>query len=171
MKNNQYIIKGLSQREVRIIAWLEFYKKYYFYSKDIAHFFTSKNTLYSGIQKLLDKKRIIKLNQNKYYLVPIKAKSGSWSEHPFIIIDQICNGENYYINGWSSANYWNLSEQIPSTYDVYATNKQGKKTILNTKIVFHRIRKINKSKSITKKIKGHNFIIMDRKNSARWLKS
>jgi len=170
-QENSRIMKGLSQREVEIIAWLEFYKKYFFSSKDIKHFFKGKNTLYKGIQKLLSKRRIIKLNQNKYYLIPIKAKSGSWSEHPFIIIDEICHSENYYINGWASANYWHLTEQIPSTYDVYTTNRQGMKIILNTRIIFHRVRKIDKSKIIIRKIKDHNFIIMDKKNSKKWLKS
>ena len=167
-KNNQNM-KGLSQREVEIIAWLEFYQKYFFTSEDIRQFFNSKNTLYRGVQKLLMKKRIIKLNQNKYYLVPIKAKSGSWSEHPFIIIDEACNGENYYINGWASANYWHLTEQVPSIYDVYTANRQGKRIILNTRITFHRVRKIDKRGIAIKKIKDHNFTIMNKRSSKKWL--
>ena len=164
-------IKGLSKREVEIIAWLEFYKKYFFHTKDIEGFFKTKGTLYRGIQNLLAKRRIIKLNQNKYYLVPIRAKSGSWSEHPFIIIDELCNGKDYYINGWASASYWHLTDQIPSAFEVYVTNRQGIKTLLNTRIIFHRVRKIDKSKIITKKIADHDFIIMDRKNSAKWIQS
>jgi len=164
------IINGLSAREVKMIAWLEFYKKYFFSSKDIAQFFKGKSTLYRGIQKLLKKKRIIKINQNRYYLIPIKAKSGSWSEHPFIIIDEICNGEKYYINGWASANYWHLTDQVPSAYDVYTTNRQGVKIILNTKIIFHRARKIDKSKIVTKKIKEHNFTIINKNGSKKWLR-
>ena len=167
-KNNK-IIKGLSEREVKIIAWLEFYKKYFFSSKDIEQFFKGKNILYRGIQKLLSKKRIIKINQNRYYLVPIKAKSGSWSEHPFVIIDEICNGEKYYINGYASANYWHLTDQVPSSYDVYTTNRQGIKIILNTRIIFHRVRNIDKSKNVIKKIKEHNFTIMNKKESKKWL--
>lgn len=163
-------IKGLSKREVEIIAWLEFYKKYFFASKDISQFFKTKNTSYRGIQKLMAKRRIIKLNQNRYYLVPIKAKSGSWSEHPFIIIDEMCNSQGYYINGWASANYWHLTDQIPMAYEVYAPNKQGIKTILNTRIIFHRIKKVDKSKIVARKIGDHNFIIMDKKHSAKWMK-
>ncbi len=162
-------IKGLSRREVEIIAWLEFYKKYFFTSKEVTKFFKNKNTLYRGIQKLLSKKRIIKLNQNKYYLVPIKAKSGSWSEHPFIIIDEMCNGKDYYINGWASANYWDLTDQVPMAYEVYASKKQGVSTVLNTKIIFHRIRKIDQFKTITRKIGGHPFIIMNKKYSKKWI--
>jgi predicted transcriptional regulator of viral defense system len=164
-------IKGLSPREVKLIAWLEFYQKYFFSSKDIKHFFINKATLYKGIKKLLQKKRIIKLAQNRYYLVPIKAKSGIWSEHPFIVIDEIFNLEVYYIGGWSAANYWKLTDQVPSWIDVFSTAKQGRKEVLNIKIIFHRVRKIDKSKYILKKIKGHEFKILSKKESARWMKS
>ena len=171
IKNSKKKIMPLSQKEVEIIAWLEFYQKYFFTSKEIKQFFRDKSQRYNTIKNLLKKKRIIKINQDKYYLVPIKAKSGSWSEHPFVIIDEICNGENYYINGWASANYWRLTDQIPSAYDVYTTNRQGIKIILNTKMIFHRAKEINKSKIVIKKIKGHEFIIMNKKNSKKWMKS
>ena len=36
-------IRGLSQREVEIMAWLEFYQKYFFKSKEIKQFFSNKN--------------------------------------------------------------------------------------------------------------------------------
>ena len=169
--NNERKLKPLSQKEVEIIAWLEFYQKSFFTIKDIEQFFKNKFQRYNTIKHLLKKNRIIKLNKEKYYLVPIKAKSGSWSEHPYIIIDEVCNGENYYINGWASANYWHLTDQIPSRFDVYTTNRQGIKTILNTKMVFHRAKKIDKSKITIKKIKEHYFAIMNKKYSKKWLKS
>lgn len=164
-------IKGLSPREVKIIAWLEFYQKYFFTSKDIKHFFTNKGTLYKGIKKLVQKKRIIKINKNKYYLITIKAKSGAWTEHPFIIVDEICNSGEYYLGGWTSANYWKLTDQIPFTIEVFATNKQGKVNVLNTKIFFHRIRKIDKSKYVIKKMGGHEFKILNKKESKKWMRS
>jgi hypothetical protein len=83
----------------------------------------------------------------------------------------MCNGKEYYINGWASANYWHLTDQIPSVYDVYTPNKQGTKIILNTRITFHRIRKIDASKVTTKKIAEHTFIILNKNNSAKWIKS
>lgn len=163
-------IKGLSSREVKIIAWLEFYQKYFFYSKDIEKFFNNKNTLYRGIQKLLAKKRIIKINQNKYYLVPIKAKSGSWVEYDFILADEICNSGEYYIGGWSAANYWRLTDQIPFWTDVFTLNRRGRKIILNSKLIFHELKKIDKSKYVIRKIKGHEFKILTRRESKKWLK-
>ena len=79
-------IAGLSSKEVSIISWLEFYQKYFFTSKDIAFFFDNKRAIYRIIEKLLRKKRMIKLNKNKYYLIPIKARTGKWSEHEFKIL-------------------------------------------------------------------------------------
>ena len=164
-------IKGLSQKEVQVIAWLEFYQKYFFTSREIQSFFKTKAMLYNFIKRLVKKKRIIKLNQNKYYLVPMKAKSGAWIPHEFIIIDEICNSEDYYIGGWTSTNYWRLTDQIPSTLEVFTTNKQGNINILNTKVKFHRVRDINKTKYILKKIAGHEFKILNKKESKKWLKS
>lgn len=163
-------IRGLSSKEVKIIAWLEFYQTYFFTTENIKQFFSSKNTLYRGVQKLLSKKRIIKLNQNKYYLIPIKAKSGGWAEEDFIIIDEICNSGEYYIGGWSAANHWRLTDQIPFWHDVFTTNKRGRKKILNIGIIFHQIRKIEKSKYTIEKIKEHEFKILNKRETKKWMK-
>jgi predicted transcriptional regulator of viral defense system len=163
-------IAGLSSKEVSVISWLEFYQKYFFISKDIRFFFTNKRALYRTIEKLLKKKRIIKLNKNKYYLIPMKARTGKWSEHEFIMVDEIFNSGEYYIGGWTSANYWRLTDQIPSWIDVYSKNKQGKKILGNMKIIFHRIRKINKDKYTIKRIKGHDFKILNKRESKKWMK-
>src|SRR3989338_164732 len=102
-------MKGLSKKEVEIVSWLEFNKKYFFATAYIARFSRDKTQRYNIIKNLLKKRRIAKLNREKYYLVPIKAKSGSWSEHPFIIADESCDGAGYFIGGWSAAKYWKLT--------------------------------------------------------------
>lgn len=163
-------IAGLSSKEVSIISWLEFYQKYFFTSEDIKFSFDNKRALYRVIGKLLKKKRIIKLNQNKYYLIPIKARTGKWSEHEFIMVDEICNSGEYYIGGWTAANYWRLTDQIPAWTDVYTKNKQGKKIIGNTRIIFHRVRNVDKDKYIIKKIKSHEFKILKKWETKKWLK-
>ena len=163
-------IAGLSSKEVSIISWLEFYQKYFFTSKDISFFFNNKRALYRIIQKLLRKKRIMKLNENKYYLIPIKARTGKWSEPEFIMVDELCNSGEYYIGGWTAANYWRLTDQIPAWVEVYTKNKQGKKIIGNTRIIFHRIRKVDKDKYIIKTIKGHEFKILKKGETKKWLK-
>ena len=165
------MIKGLSKKEIEIISWLEFDQKYFFTSKDIDGF--SKNTTqrYNIIKNLLKKRRAVKLNKTKYYLIPIKAKSGSWSEHPFIITDESCNSKDYFIGGWSSANYWKITDQVPMKVDVFTTRRQGNLQVLNTKIVFHRTTKKMIENSVIQKIGQHEFRILNKEETKKWMKS
>lgn len=170
MMSNNLEIKGLSKRETEIVAWLEFYQKYYFVMKDINHFFKSKSQRYNTIKNLLKKKRIVKLNKEKYYLIPIKAKSGGWTEEGFILADEIMNGKDYYVGGWSAANYYRLTDQIPFWIEVYSTKRQGRKKILNTGFMFRRTSKRLLKETTKKKIKNHQFIILNKKEAKRWMK-
>ena len=106
-------MKGLSAREVAIAAWLEFRQRYFFTGRDIARFTKTRTRQYNTIKSLVRKRRVVKLNRTKYYLVPIRAAGGRWSEHPFIIADEMCNGTDYFIGGWSAASYWGLPRQGP----------------------------------------------------------
>ena len=169
-ENSKKKIKSLSQKEVEIIAWLEFYKKYFFSSKDIEHFFRDKSQRYNTIKSLLKKKRIVKLNNGKYYLIPIKARTGGWAEDPFILADEIFNGNDYFIGGWSAANYWKLTSQIPFSIEVFTTKRQGKKTILNTKFIFRRTTHEKIKKAVIKKINKHTFLIMNKRQMKKWMK-
>lgn len=164
-------MKGLSKKEIEIVSWLEFNKRYFFSSADIDRFSKNKTQRYNIIKNLLKKGRIVKLNRKKYYLVPIKAKSGSWTEYPFIVADEICDGKDYFIGGWSAANYWKLTDQIPMQVDVYTTKKQGKKKILNKRFVFHRTTKKRLDSAVKGKIGDHIFFIQNRKDSKKWIKS
>ena len=170
MTINAKLVKKLSEREGEIISCLEFDKKHFFKSSDINHFFKRKSQRYNFIKKLLKKRRIVKLNQNKYYLIPMKAKSG-WSEHPYIVIDEILNGHNYFINGWREANYWRLTEQIAMTEEVYTTKKRGEMKVLNIPIKFyHTTEKKIKEKSTIRTIQNHQFRIIKKEESRRWLR-
>lgn len=164
-------MKGLSKKEIEIISSLEFDKKYFFLSEEVDKFSESKTQRYNIIKNLLKKGRIVKLNRRKYYLVPIKAKSGSWSEYPFMVADEIFNGEGYFIGGWSAANYWKLTDQIPMQVDIYTTKRQGKKRILNNRFVFHRTTEKRIKSAIRKKIGNHDFIIQNRRESKKWIRS
>lgn len=164
-------MQGLSKKEIEIISWLEFHKKYFFTSTDIDRFASNKTQRYNIIKNLLKKKRIVKINRSKYYLVPIKAKSGAWAEHPFIIVDEICNGKDYFIGGYAAANYWRLTDQIPMRTDVYTTRRQGIIKILSTRIIFHRTTKKRiEENSTIKEIQGHTFRIINKKESKKWVK-
>lgn len=164
-------MKGISKKEIKVIADLEFQKKYYFTTDNIKNHFKNKKQMINTVYTLRKKARIIKLNRNKYFLVPIKARHGKWTDNEMIIADEICNSKDYFIGGWAAANYWQLTEQIPMQVDIYTTRRQGKTNILNTRFVFHRTTKKNIEKAVKRKIREHNFRIMSRENSKKWMKS
>lgn len=153
-----------------MVSYLEFKKKYYFTTGDIRKYFDNQKQMINIIYQLKKKGRIIKLNKEKYFLVPIKATSGKWTDHPFIIVDEIMNGKGYYIGGWSAANYWQLTEQVPMRIDVYTTKKPRKMNVLNTRIVFHKARKKAVDEAVTERIGEHNFRIKDKEKAKKWIK-
>ncbi len=165
-------MEGISKKEIEIISRLEFDRRYFFKAGDIDQHVKNKTQRYNMIKNLLKKKRIIKINRKKYYLIPIKAKSGSWAEHPFVIIDEVCDGKDYFIGGWSAANYWRFTDQIPFTHSVFTTRRQGEFRILNTRIFFHRTtsQRIEKE-STSRKVENHTFKILKKKESEKWMKS
>ncbi len=162
-------MKGLSDKEMEIVSYLEFEKRYFFTREDIASFLPSYNQMRHTLHKLIKKGRGISLNRNKYYLVPIKAKSGKWSEDPFILIDEVMNGKDYFIGGWASANYWKLTEQIPMKIEVFTTKRQGIKKYLGTTIIFKRttLKRINAA--VIQEINGHTFRMQSKEESKKWL--
>ncbi len=170
---------GLSKKETEVIADLEFQEKYFFVKEDIEKHFLDKKQMSNTLHLLKKKKRIIKLNRSKYYLIPIKARNGKWSVHPFRIIDEIMNGKDYFIGGWAAGNFWQLTDQIPMKYEVYTTRRQGTITVLNTTIIFKRTTKKNLEKTnimdsyIDKRgyIRPITFKILSKEESAKWLKS
>jgi len=164
-------MRGLSKKEIEIISNLEFNRKYFFTSKDIDQFARNKTHRYNIIKNLVKKKRIVKINKIKYYLIPIKAKSGSWIEHSFILADEICNGNDYFIGGWSAAHYYRLTDQIPMWIQIYTTKRQGKTKILNSKFIFHRTTKKRIERSIKKTIQKHIFKIQNKRDTKKWMKS
>jgi len=163
-------IKGLSSKETEIIAWLESYKKYFFTIEDIKHFFKNKKQRYNIIQRLLRKKRIVKINREKYYLIPIKARSGGWAEDPFIIADEIFNGKDYFIGGWAAANHFHLTDQIPFWIEVFSTKRYGRKKIFNTGFIFRRTTPNKIEKAIIKEINKHSYRIMNKREMKKWMK-
>ena len=164
-------MKGLSKQEIKVIAELEFYQKYYFTKEDIKHHFIEEKNIKDFIYHLQKKGRIFRINRKKYYLVPIKAKSGKWTDHPFIIADQMCDSKDYFIGGWAAANYWHLTEQVPMQADVYTTRRQGKVQILNNRIVFHRTSKKRIARAVLEKIMDKTFRILSKEEAKEWMKS
>ena len=164
-------MESLSKKEVELIADLEFQKKYYFTTGDIKKHFSDKKQLTNTLYRLRKKERILKLNQKKYYLVPIKARYGKWVDNPLIVADEMCNGKNYVIGGWYAAYYWKLTDQIPMQVDIYTTKKQGRMNVLNKRFVFHRTTTKKVERAVIKTIENHNFRITTKNESQQWMKS
>jgi len=163
-------MKSLSKKEIEVISNLEFDKKYFFTRNDIKQYFKKEQQVTDFIFGLKKKGRILKINRTKYYLIPIKAKSGKWAEHPLIIADEICNGKDYLIGGWAAAYYWKLTDQISMQFDIYTTRRQGRYRLMNTRFVFHRTTKQKIKNSIKREIEGHQFYILNKKDVKTWLK-
>ena len=160
-------IKGLSDKEIQIVSYLELEGRRFFTKPDIGHFFKSRQNLNWQLHKLKSKGRVIRINKNKYYLIPIQAHTG-WAEHPFIVADELFNGKNYYIGGKTAANYWGWIDQLPAVVDVFSASKQGTKKILGTVFKFRRVRKMEKA--VKRKMKdGHEFWIAGKQESKQWI--
>ncbi len=164
-------MKGLSAKELELVSSLEFDQKYFFTTVDIDAFAKNKTQRYNLIKNLVKKKRIIKLNKSKYFLIPIKAKTGGWSEHPLIVIDEMMNRKNYFVGGWAAANYWRLTDQIPFQYDVYTTKRQGQITLFHARIIFHRTSKKRIANSTVEAINNHPFRIAPQSEMKTWIQS
>lgn len=158
--------RGISNKELTVISYLELEGKRFFSRNDIKKFFKSNGDMNFYIYKLKSKGRIEKINKNKYYLIPIEAHMG-WTEHPFIVADEMFNGKEYYIGGKAAANYWGLIDQLPAVIDVFSKKKQGIKKILGTAFKFRRIRKM--AKVVKRKINDHEFWIATRGVSKKWI--
>ena len=102
-------------------------------------------------------------------MVPIKARSGGWSEHPFILVDEICDGGEYFLGGYAAANYWRLTEQVPMQMDVYTTRKQGTMRIMNNRLVFHRTTKKRLQQAVERKIGEHPFRVLNKEEAKKWI--
>ena len=164
-------MKGLSKLELQVIADLEFRKKYYFTREHIATHFANKRQMTDTLYRLHKKGRIVPLNKNKYCLVPIKARTGKWTENSFVLGDELFDGRDYFIGGWAAVHYWKLTNQMPMQIDIYTTRRQGKKNILTTRFVFHRTTQKKISKAIEQRIDEHPFLVLSKKDAERWMKS
>jgi predicted transcriptional regulator of viral defense system len=159
-------IRGLSDKEIKVVSFLELEEKRFFYRNDIRSFFKSDTDTRKYISSLKRKCRIVRINRDKYYLVPIQAQAG-WAEHPFIVADEIFNGRDYYVGGKAAAHYWGLIDQLPSVIDVFSTKKQGSKTILGTRFRFRRVRRLGVR--VKRAVAGHSFMVASQKESRRWI--
>ncbi len=161
--------QSLSQKELGFISKLELEEKYFFTRDEIRATFTSDNEMNVYLHRLRKKGRIVKLNQSKYFLIPVKAVGSKWSEHPFILVDEIMNGTDYCIVGKAAAHYWKLIDQIPFEIEVYSTKKHGIVEMFRVRLNFKRRRVKNFPKHVERKVHGHRCIIATKKEAHQWI--
>ncbi len=159
----------ISKKEIEFISNLEFDRKYFFTRNDIRKYFTSDQELGVYLHRLRKKGRIEKINRSKYFLIPIRALKGNWTEHPFVIADEIFDGKDYFIAGKSAAHYWHLIDQIPFVIEVFTPNRQGTRKILGVDFKFIRIPRSKKVKTVVKEINNHKFVIATKEESKKWI--
>ncbi len=157
---------GVSRKEMEVFSYLELEGKRFFNRDDIMQFFSSENEMNVYIHRMKKKGRIVKINADKYYILPVQARNGKWSEHPYIIIDEMCNAKGYCIGGKSAANYNGQSDHIPVEIEVFSRSRQGKKEVLGTEIRFRRVRKM--PRCVKKTVMGHDFTILSKEESIKW---
>lgn len=158
--------KGLSEKELRFISKLELKQKYFFTRDDIKDNFKTKNEMNVYLHRLKRKGRIKKMNKAKYFLIPVKAVNTKWAEHPFIIIDEIMNNQDYCIAGKAAAYYHKLVEQVPAEFDVYNKRIHKKLEIFHARINFKKKRKLPEREERT--IYNHKFIVATKKEAKKW---
>jgi predicted transcriptional regulator of viral defense system len=163
-------MESLSKKELEFISELEFKEKYYFQKNEVISHFVNDIQLRNTIYRLKKKGRILNINRDKYFLIPIKAYSGKWSDNPFIIADEMMNGKGYCISGWSAANYWRLTDQIPATIEINTNKRNGKCNILNNKFIFHKTTPAMLNRSVKITIGEHSVNMLSKEDTLQWLK-
>lgn len=158
----------LSDKAITVISDLEFREKHYFAKADIRAHFTSDKQLYDFIYNQRKNGRIIKLSKDKYFLVPIKARTRKWTDHPLIVADEMMGGEDYYVGGWYAAKQWRLTDQVPMQIDIYTTKRHGKTKVMNKRYVFHRIRPQALKRGVKKAVQGHPYSILSKEEAKKW---
>ena len=125
MKNNRRILPA---QAVALFQSIQSEGKTTFTRKEAMSILNIKasylNNLLSGLE---DKAWIKRLERGKYLIIPIEAgKTGSWSEHPYIIAS--CLVEPCAIAYWSALSHWDYTEQLINTTFVLTTQRKFETT-------------------------------------------
>ena len=90
-------------------------------AKDILK--TSSSSVWHVLYRLVQKRRIHRIERGKYLLIPAKAGvEGNWSEYFQILLPNLI--DVYYIGFYTAMDYWNMTEQIPQTVFVATTKRK-----------------------------------------------
>ncbi len=103
----------------------------------------SKNHANKLAWQLAKKKRLLRFRKGIYLFAPMKSgPRGLWSEHSFIVADELLKNKPYYIGFWSALNHYGLTEQIPVVTQVVVTHRQRPFRFVGSKFEFIHVNKL-----------------------------
>lgn len=102
---------------------------------------------------------IQRVRRGLYYILPLEAKPGqeTMMDDPFILANQLF--KEYYIGGWSAAEYWALTDQIFNSVFIVTTENLRAKTISLFGYTFNILRVANIDNAGLKKVWRKNIQI------------
>lgn len=87
------------------------------------------------LMNLTKKRRLQRIEQGKYLLIPEKAGTeGYWAEYPWVIVSHLI--DTYYVGFWTAMNFWDMTEQIPCTIFVVTTKRKRSLEYLKQRFEF-----------------------------------
>ncbi len=105
--------------------------------------------------QLARKKRLLRFRKGVYLFAPMKAgPKGLWTEHKFIILDELLEKKPHYISFWNALNHYGLTEQIPNTVQVMVTQRRRNFHFLGAKFEFITVKHLGEWKE--EKIANHS---------------
>lgn len=130
---------NLGPKETKLIMDLEKADKTVFTIEDAKDILDEKGSnVKKVIYRLKKKNRITSIERGKYILSPARAGiEGFWSEHVYNIIPAIL--DEYYISYWSALNYWEMTDQLPTTTYVACKRSKESLEVKGQKIKFVRL--------------------------------
>ncbi|MBI5701624.1 hypothetical protein HZC34_07295 [Candidatus Saganbacteria bacterium] len=122
-------IKTLSEKEIELLARLEYEGKEVYTRKEITSFCKNKRMASYLIKKLLEKRRIKKIIKNIYILIPMKAPHGRWAVNEYLIAKALARNANYYIGYAPVFNSYGFTDQMAQTIYIVNDKYSSMKTI------------------------------------------
>jgi len=119
--------KTLSVAEIELLSRLEFEGKEIYTREEITSFFNNRKKASYLIKKLLEKRRLVNIVRNIYFLIPMKAPKGQWAGNEYLIAKALTRGANYYIGYSSVFNSYGFTDQVAQVIhvvnDMYSMEK------------------------------------------------
>lgn len=130
---------SLGPKETKLIMGLEKADTTVFTIEDAKEILGEKGSnVKKVIYRLKKKNRISSIERGKYILSPARAGiDGYWSEHVYNIIPNIL--DEYYLSYWSALNYWEMTDQLPTTTYVACKRSKESLEVKGQKIKFVRL--------------------------------